>query len=239
MNYKYVDIYLYDPVTKEFMAKGKSDKNPLDPETPIIPACATTIEPSDKKDGFATVWVGNKWEYKEDHRGEIWYNAVTKTMVEIKEIGPIPENYYTPDSPIANPPDGNYWVFNKQKNEWEPVVPLYKQEVMNSFSVYWEIKNTTPYTYDGHRYITSWRDLYNSIYSTMKEGIKTEYRLQDYDGNLFYVDLKYMKDIYTKMANIIDEMYIDKQNLQLFFAECNDYKKLDKKLQEYLNKVYE
>ena len=44
MNYKYVDIYLYDPITKEFMAKGKSDKNPLDPETPIIPACATTVD---------------------------------------------------------------------------------------------------------------------------------------------------------------------------------------------------
>ena len=58
------------------------------------------------------------------------------------------------------------------------------------------------------------------------------------DGNLFYVNQTQMREIYVKMAEVVDEMYMDKQDLELFFKENNDYQQLSLKLQEYLNKKY-
>lgn len=236
--YKYVDIYLYNSITKEFMSKGKSDKNPLDPNTPIIPACSTTIEPPDKQDGYATVWVGNKWEYKEDHRNEIWYNSKTKKLETIDFIGTLDDFYYTPDSPIANPPEGNYWYFDKENNEWVADVNLYKQYVLNTFEYYWNIKFNTPFEFNGFRYIAMWRELYTSIWVALKDGIKSEYRLQDYDGKYNKVDVVSMKEIITKISDIVDEIYTDKQDLFLFFNKNNNLEQLQNKFQEFIDKVY-
>jgi site-specific DNA-cytosine methylase len=84
------------------------------------------------------------------------------------------------------------------------------------------------------------RDLYNSVYSTLKDGIKEQYRLQDYDGYLFYVNEAQMREIYVKMADVVDEMYTDKQDLEVYFKDNthNDYEDLSQKLQAYLRKTY-
>ena len=93
---------------------------------------------------------------------------------------------------------------------------------------YWELKQNTPFEFNGFRYIASWRDLYTSIWVTLKDGIKDEYRIQDYDGKFNTVTLKTMKPIIVKMSNINDEMYTDKHNLQLYFMQVNDFDKLQK-----------
>lgn len=236
--YKKIDIYLYDSITKEFMAKGISNDNPLDPENPLIPRYATTIEPPDKLDGYAIVWVGNKWEYKEDHRGEIWYNSKTKKIETINFIGILDDFYYTPDSVIANPPEGDYWIYDKETNTWIADITLYKQYVLNNFSFYWDLKFNTPFEFNGYRYIAQWRDLYTSIWVALKDGIKSEYRLQDYDGKYNIVDKISMKDIISKISDVVDEMYMDKQNLLLYFQKNNDFEQLSKKFQEFIDKVY-
>ena len=238
MDYKIVDIYLYDPITKEYTEQGKSNRNPLDPETPIIPANSTTIVPPEKQEGYAIVWVGNKWEYKEDHRNELWYNAKTKRIETIDFIGVLPNNYYTADSPIANKPDGDYWVYDAENKIWVGDVLLYKQYILKEFPNYWDIKQNTPFELDGFRYIASWRELYTSIWVTLKDGIKTEYRLQDFDGKFNSVNFNTMKPIITKMSDINDEMYLDKQNLEVYFAKTNDFDKLCKKFEEYIKKEY-
>lgn len=231
-------IYNYDPITFEFATQGKAEKNPLNPEEPIIPACSTTVEPPEIQEGYAIVWIGNKWEYKEDHRGELWYNAKNKKIENIDFIGVLPEYYYTPDSPIANKPEGDYWQYDSNTQTWVGNALLYKQYVLYAFSEYWNAKQDIPFEFEGYKYIPAWRDLYDSIFNTLNNGIKKEYRLQDYNGNYNIVTLKTMKPIYTKMADIVDEMYIDKQNLEAYFKSENDFNKLQKAFNTWLNKKY-
>lgn len=234
-------IYFYDSITFEYIGTGESDPNPVNPDYPLIPPCATTIEPPLEQIGYAIVWMNNNhWGFKEDHRGEIWFDARTKNFVTIDFIGELPNYYFTPDSPIANPPEGSYWEFDEQTQTWVANVALYKIEVYNSFATIWEYKNNVPYIFDGHRYVAKWRDLYNSVYSTLKDGIKEQYRLQDYDGNLFYVNQAQMREIYVKMADVVDEMYTDKQDLEVYFKDNthNDYQDLSQRLQAYLRKTY-
>lgn len=231
-------IYFYNPNTFEYTYSGEAQYDPVNPDYPLVPPCATLVEPLPNEEGYVNIWCKTHWEYTEDHRGETWYNANLKKLVVINFIGQLPDYYYTPDSPIANPPEGSYWEWDNKNQKWIPNVSLYKIEVYNSFNKIWEYKNNIPYTFDGHRYLSKWRDLYNSIYSTLKDGIKDQYRLQDYDGGLFYVNQTQMREIYIKMAEVVDEMYMDKQDLELFFKENNDYQQLSLKLQEYLSKKY-
>lgn len=237
-DYKQVDIYLYHPITKEYLYQDVSERNPLDPETPIIPACATTIKAPNKKKGYAIVWVGNKWEYKEDHRGETWFNAETNKLETIDFIGTLDKKYYAPDSVRANPPEGNYWVYDSENNTWVGDAGLYKLYVNSVADYYWSIKQNTPFEFNGFRYIASWRDLYTSIWVTLKDGIKDEYRIQDYDGKFNTVTLKTMKPIIVKMSDINDEMYTDKHDLQLYFMQVNDFDKLQKAFDNFVAKEY-
>ena len=237
-DYKQVDIYVYDPVTKEFLAKGVSDRNPLDPDTPIIPGYSTTIIPPDKKDGYTIVWVGNKWEYKEDHRGETWFNATTEKLEEIEFIGELNNCYYSPDSVRANKPEGDYWKYDSETDTWIGDSGLYKLYVNSMADTCWDIKQNSPFEFEGFRYIASWRDLYTSIWVTLKDGIKEQYRLQDYDGKFNIVTKETMKPIIVKMSDINDEMYTDKHNLQLFFIQNDDFNKLQKAFETFITKEY-
>lgn len=231
-------VYNYNPTTKEFICESEAQLNPVTKEDYIIPANSTEIEPLKSKDGFAICFSGNKWEYKEDHRGEIWFYIPSNSKKEIDFIGSITKDYCSIDSKRANPPEGNYWQYDADLDEWVANVPLYKQYVLSNFSSYWTLKQDTPYEFEGYYYLPSWRDLYTSIYLALKEGVKKDYTLQDAVGNYIKVDFNSMKNIYIKMANIVDEMYNDKHKLEVYFKEENDYTKLNKKLIEWLEKVY-
>lgn len=232
-------IYNYNPITFEYISKEEAGKNPLNPEEPIIPACATIIEPLEPQEGYVVVWIGNKWKYKEDHRGETWYNAETDSLEIINFIGELSSNYYSPDSPIANKPEGDYWVFNEETQSWEGNSVLFKKYITDNFDILWNLKQNTPFEFEGHKYIPAWRDLYDSIFNTLDRGIKESYRLQDYDGCLVEVTLETMRPIYVKMANVVDDMYIDKQNLQMYALQENDFIKLKQTFDAWLMKKYE
>lgn len=231
-------VYNYHPVTKEFLNESEAQLNPVTKEDYIIPANATEIKPLKNKKGFTICFAGNKWEYKEDHRGEIWYYIPENIQKEIDFIGEIPNTYCSLDSKRANPPEGNYWQYDSNLDEWVANVPLYKLFVFDSFPSYWDLKQNMPYEFEGYFYLPSWRDLYTSIYLALKEGVKQDYTLQDAVGNYIKVDFDSMKKIYIKMANIVDEMYNDKHKLEVYFKEENNYDKLNKKLTEWLEKVY-
>ena len=47
-----------------------------------------------------------------------------------------------------------------------------------------------------------------------------------------------MRPIIVKMSEINDEMYLDKQNLEIYFANTNDFNKLQNKFNEYIKKEY-
>lgn len=235
---KILIVYNYDPLTFEYYSSEPASRNPLNEDEPLIPACATTVEPVKPKKGYAVVWLGNKWGYKKDHRNEIWFNAQTKQLETIDFIGELPDYYFTPDSPIANPPEGDYWEFDSEKQEWVGNAGLYKIYVLNNFSTYWDIKQNTPFEFKDFKYLPSWRELYTSIWVSLSSGIKTEYRLEDYDGKYNTVNKTSMKEIFVKMSNIVDEMYTDKQNLELYIKKENDFNKLQKAFNTWVEKEY-
>lgn len=231
-------VYNYDPITKEYTSQEEAQKNPLVDEEYLIPANATTTKPLKSKIGFTIVWCGNKWAYKEDHRGEEWYNYLTKNKEIINFIGKLPENYYALDSSIANPPEGKYWQYDKELNKWVGNPALYKAYISTSFNDFWNLKLNQPFELNKFNYIPAWRELYTSIWITLRDGIRTQYRLQDYYGNYNIVDANSMKEIISKMADVVDNMYIDKQNLEKYFKSTNDFEELKNAFNQWLNKKY-
>ena len=233
-----VYVYNYDPITFEYYSSGPASKNPLNEEEPIIPACATTVKPPEPQYGYAIVWIGNKWQYKEDHRGEVWYNAETNSIEEIEFIGKLPKYYYTPDSVIANKPEGDYWQYDAETETWVGNAGLYKKFILDSFTQYWEQKLNTPFEFEGYKYLPSWRELYTSIWVALSEDLKKEYRLQDYEGNFINVNKKTMKPIIGKISNVNDELYTDKHNLEVYFKNENDFNKLQETFENWIKKTY-
>ena len=231
-------IYNYDPITMEYTFSEEAGRNPLNADEPIIPAHATTMEPLEAQMGYAITWAGNKWRYKEDHRGEIWYNAQTKQVETVDFLGELPSYFYPPDSTIANKPDGDYWIYDGDTQTWIGNAQLYKLYVLNSFNVYWSQKQNTPFEFKGYRYLPSWRELYTSIWVALKDGLKQEYRIQDYDSKFNTVDVVSMKEIITKISDIYDEMYIDKHNLEAYFKIENDFNNLQNMFNTWLKKEY-
>lgn len=232
-------IYNYDPITKEYTNEGLAQENPLVESEYLIPAHSTKIKPIDVKEGYAVVWSGSDWQYKEDHRGETWFNGSTLTLETVDFIGELPNYYYAPDSPIAQKPEGEYWEFDTEKQEWFGNPTLYKMYVLDSFSRYWELKLNTPFTFEGFRYLPAWRELYTSIWVALKDGLKEEYRLQDCDSKYNTVNKETMKPLITKMSDINDQMYVDKQNLEKFFMINNNFEVLQKEFETWLSKTYE
>lgn len=233
-------IYNYDPITFEFVSEGESLINPVNPETPIIPACATELKPPKNKEGFVRVWVGNNWDYKEDHRGELWFNFKTMKLETINFIGALNKKiYYTPDSPVANKPDGEYWHFDKDLNEWVADVYEYKLYILSIFDTYWNLKLTTPFEFNGHKFLPEWRELYTSIYVSLLNNLKKDYIIQDADGKTFSVNLKNMTDILRKLTEIVDEMYTDKHNLEAYFKVENKYINLKDAFDKWIDKTYQ
>ena len=233
-----VYVYNYDPVTFEYYSSEPAGRNPLNAEEPLIPACSTTVKPPEPQEGYAVVWIGNKWQYKEDHRGEAWYNVKTGEIEEIDFIGKLPSYYYTPDSPVANKPEGDYWQFDVDTQSWVGNAGLYKLHILNIFPTYWEQKLDTPFEFKGNRYLPSWRELYTSIWVALSEDLKSEYRLQDYDGKFVNVNKETMKPIIGKISDVNDEMYTDKHDLEVYFKIENNFDKLQEVFEKWIKKTY-
>lgn len=231
-------VYNYNPLTKEYIGSEEAQVNPLSKEEYLIPAHSTTVKPPKQKNGYALVWIGNKWTQKVDHRGEEWYNAQTKQKEIIDFIGELPEYYYPLDSVIANPPEGSYWVYDNELNQWVGNPVLYKLYISENSNTFWQQKMVQPFEFKGYRYIAEWRELYTSIWTTLRDGIKNEYRLADYDGKFNVVNIKSMKEIMGKMADVIDEMYVDKHNLEKFVLENNNFEELQQAVESWVNKEY-
>ncbi|OTG64336.1 hypothetical protein B9T25_12920 [Acinetobacter sp. ANC 4470] len=54
---------------------------------------STLNKPPNDKQGFACVWVDEKWEYKENHIGKTIYSIADKTAKVVKNIGKIEKGY--------------------------------------------------------------------------------------------------------------------------------------------------
>ena len=68
-----MQTYKYDKNTKEYLYNEKAFLDPLETKLAgkpvyLLPVDSTFTEPLEAKKGYAVVWNGEMWEYKEDHR---------------------------------------------------------------------------------------------------------------------------------------------------------------------------
>lgn len=68
-----MQTYKFDADTKEYLYAEEAFLDPLETEQQgkdvyLLPADSTFTDPLDPKDGYAVVWNGDAWEYKEDYR---------------------------------------------------------------------------------------------------------------------------------------------------------------------------
>lgn len=87
-------IYNYHPTTGEFLNATLADPDPKNPSNFLIPAYATSKSPPIKKEGYALVYINDKWENLIDKRGKSYWNEKGE-LITISEIGlDIPINAY-------------------------------------------------------------------------------------------------------------------------------------------------
>lgn len=119
-------VYQTDKNTGEYTGETLAHKNPMrhvDGVEYNIPAGCYEDVPRIKKEGFSQIRKENKWEYIEDHRGEIFsiHDGFGKYH---SELGPLPEGYTKLKPGDFQKWDGKKWVddaeakkeFNRQIN---------------------------------------------------------------------------------------------------------------------------
>jgi len=85
-------VYNYDKETKEYTGESAPQKNPKKEGEYLIPACATTVAPLEKKEGFALIFDGETWNQIEDNRGQQAINVVTNEIFTINNLEPLAMN---------------------------------------------------------------------------------------------------------------------------------------------------
>jgi hypothetical protein len=92
-------VYSYDKFTYELVRNPDGTEgveatvSPLDPDTYLIPANSTTIEPPIYAANNARCFINGAWVYVEDHRGLVVYRKADATQGVVKTLGPIPDTH--------------------------------------------------------------------------------------------------------------------------------------------------
>ena len=99
-------IYHVHPTTREFMAFGLADPDPLEEGNWLVPACAYLDAPPAAQQGFAVVRSidQNVWLKVEDQRGTV-YCIHTGEALEYAELGALPVSLTTQ----PYPGEFHYW----------------------------------------------------------------------------------------------------------------------------------
>lgn len=90
-------VYQAHPETFEFLYETAAAESPLEPGIFLIPAGAYEDPPPPAKDGCAIVRTATGWEYVEDHRMDVLYDAngvehdFESVSSKYNGLGPIPE----------------------------------------------------------------------------------------------------------------------------------------------------
>ena len=111
-----MNIYNYDPVTKEFLSVEEADKSPLEPDVYLLPANSTTIAtPSDlEKHKTPCFNIETKqWSIVDDYREVKLYSKETKEIV-FAALGQTPEELNA--TPLR--PTGDYDSWDELTQTW-------------------------------------------------------------------------------------------------------------------------
>jgi len=80
-------VYNYDKNTKEYTGTSTPQINPKKDGEYLIPANSTTIAPTEKQEGYAHIFDGEKWNCIDDLRDKVAINTETKERFVVKTLG--------------------------------------------------------------------------------------------------------------------------------------------------------
>ena len=93
-----MNLYNYDKNTKEYLSTTLASADPLETKikgefVPLVPACATVIEPPKTGENEVAIFNGKVWEIKKDFRVSHKICDENFNIKDITEIGEIEEKY--------------------------------------------------------------------------------------------------------------------------------------------------
>ncbi|QOK96586.1 tail fiber assembly protein [Ralstonia pseudosolanacearum] len=113
-------IHHYDHMTGEWLKPGTADDNPLEPDSPLIPAYATPAEPPAATEGSVALyldaggtaarnWWEGAWQVRADFRAAPLYRTADGAVYDYsgayQGIGPLPAEL----TPLARPSAAHIW----------------------------------------------------------------------------------------------------------------------------------
>lgn len=93
-----MNLYNYDKNTKEYLSTTLASADPMETKirgefVPLVPACATLIEPPKTGENEVAIFNGKAWEIKKDFRVSHKICDENFNIKDITEIGEIEEKY--------------------------------------------------------------------------------------------------------------------------------------------------
>ena len=131
-----MNLYNYDKNTKEYLSTTLASTDPMETKirgefVPLIPACATLIEPPKTGENEVAIFNGKAWEIKKDFRVSHKICDENFNIKDITEIGEIEENYLV-SADIAELIKENPNNFKIQNNEIVQKTEEEYQEFLNN-----------------------------------------------------------------------------------------------------------
>lgn len=116
-----MNLYNYDKNTKEYLSTTLASADPMETKirgefVPLVPACATVIEPPKTGENEVAIFNGKVWEIKKDFRVSHKICDENFNIKDITEIGEIKEKYLVTNE-IAELIKENPNNFKIQNNE--------------------------------------------------------------------------------------------------------------------------
>lgn len=95
-----------------------------------LPDDHTFVEPPKTKNGYATQWNGQAWDYIEDNRGKTAFNVHTAVATVVSVVGPLDADYtFEPPSSLFDEWNGEAWVLNEEKKKQAEIVQAQQKKV--------------------------------------------------------------------------------------------------------------
>jgi len=121
-------IYSYDAASGEYTSEYDAQIDPLETEKSgkniyLIPAFSTMDAPPAAQADKVSVRVGESWNAKEDHRGKTVYKQSDKAVLEISDIGPLPDGYTEAIPSEFDSWAGSTWVTDAAAELYATKVP--------------------------------------------------------------------------------------------------------------------
>ena len=216
-------VYSYDPETGEYLGIEEAQESPLEPGVYLLPAHSTLLPPPLTEGKELPIFINNEWVIMSDHRGETWYDTITKEACEVKTIE-VPSKW-TPQEPLSAKAEWN-------GTAWILPLSVRKKERMS------ELENSFNTRVSGSILITPGKYImqFDTLDSLKMQGAiqlleatgQTEgYLTQADDTTIYHVPLETLKAVLVCMLGAYAQCHARKQKLRALINAAQTEEELD------------